>query len=64
MELGYLEGRSNKDDVSSVFGASPSDNRGHIQWMVEGPAGSTLEILVRSERAGIIRRSLNLVEGS
>ena len=60
MEIGHLEGRANKDDAASVFGRSPTDNCGHIQWIVEGPAGSTVEFVIRSERAGQIRRTLNL----
>lgn len=56
MEIGHLEGRSNKDEISSVFGSSPTDNRGHIQWVVEAPAGSQIEIIVSSERAGQFRR--------
>jgi murein tripeptide amidase MpaA len=60
MEIGHLEGRSNKDEVSSVFGSSPTDNRGHIQWVVEAPAGCQVEVIVRSERAGQFRRSFIL----
>jgi hypothetical protein len=60
MEIGHLEGRSNKDDASSVFGSSPTDNRGHVQWVIEAPTGSQVELLVRSERAGQMRRSFIL----
>ncbi len=60
MEVGHLEGRSNKDEMSSVFGASPTDNRGHVQWVVEAPPGSQVELRVRSERAGQIRHSFIL----
>jgi len=60
MEAGHLEGRTNKDDVASVFGRSPTDNRAHVQWLVEGPRGSQLELTVRSERAGQIHRTLTL----
>jgi murein tripeptide amidase MpaA len=60
MEAGHLEGRSNKDDVSSVFGRSPTDNRAHVQWLVEGPAGAQIDLIIRSERAGQIRRTLTL----
>jgi murein tripeptide amidase MpaA len=62
MEIGYLEGRSNKDDMASVFGASPTDNRGHIQWLVEAPAGTQLDLVVCSERAGVIRKTIFLGE--
>jgi murein tripeptide amidase MpaA len=60
MEAGHLEGRTNKDDVASVFGRSPTDNRAHVQWLVEGPRGSQLDLTVRSERAGQIHRTLTL----
>lgn len=60
MEAGYLEGRTNKDDVASVFGRSPTDNRAHVQWLVEGPGGSILELSIRSERAGQLRREITL----
>jgi murein tripeptide amidase MpaA len=62
MEIGYLEGRSNKDDITSVFGATPTDNRGHIQWLVEASPGTQLELVVRSERAGVIRKTIVLGE--
>ncbi len=60
MELGYLEGRANKDEMASAFGSSPTDNRGHVQWVVEAPAGAQVEILIRSERAGQIHQSFTL----
>lgn len=60
MEMGYLEGRGNKDEMASAFGSSPTDNRGHVQWVVEAPAGAQVEILIRSERAGQIHQSFTL----
>jgi murein tripeptide amidase MpaA len=59
-EIGHLEGRSNKDDLASVFGSSPTDNRGRVQWVIEAPEGSRLEIVARSERAGRLRAELAL----
>jgi murein tripeptide amidase MpaA len=60
MEIGHLEGRSNKDDVSSVFGASPTDNRGMVQWVVESAPGTNVHIKVKSERGGNLYRSIEL----
>ena len=60
MEVGHLEGRSNKEDVTTVFGYSSTDDRGHVQWIVESPPGSTIDLLVNSERAGKIYRSIDL----
>jgi murein tripeptide amidase MpaA len=58
--IGHLEGRSNKDDISSVFGFSPTDNRGIAQWVVESTPGSEIQISVSSERSGKITTSLKL----
>jgi murein tripeptide amidase MpaA len=59
-EMGHLEGRSNKEDIITIFAASPTDNRAHVQWLIESPAGSQIEITVSSERAGQINRKLLL----
>ncbi|MBE0695524.1 MAG: carboxypeptidase, partial [Anaerolineaceae bacterium] len=59
-EIGHLEGRSNKEGISSVFGLSSTDNRGIVQWVVECPKSSTINIAVLSERGGKVSRSLIL----
>jgi hypothetical protein len=59
-EIGHLQGRSNKDDLNSFFGRSPTDNRGRVRWIVQAPAGSEITINVRSERAGCLQRTLKL----
>lgn len=59
-EIGHLEGRSNKEDVSTVFGYSSTDDRGHIQWIVECPPGSSIELIVNSERAGQLHQTIEL----
>lgn len=59
-EIGYLQGRSHKSDISSVFADDATDNRGHIQWVIEAPEGSEIEVAVTSERAGSFRRTLKL----
>lgn len=60
LELGHLEGRSNKLDADSLWGASPTDNRAVAEWVVHGKPGDTLEIHIMSERAGTIHTSLSL----
>lgn len=60
MEIGHLEGRSNKEEASSVFGRSPTDNRGRVQWIVEGQPGSQITLTICSDRAGTLRRVLVL----
>ena len=52
-EMGHLEGRSNK--IGSIFTiASPTDNRGRLEWTLRGKTGSKLLLHIKSERAGTI----------
>jgi len=58
-EIGHLEGRSNK--IGSIFSvASPTDNRGRLEWTLKGSQGTKLEIHIMSERAGTIRQEVIL----
>jgi len=57
-EMGHLEGRSNKFYV--MYGASPTDNRARLEWVVEGPKGARVGIRVLSERAGSLKREVVL----
>ena len=61
LELSHLEGRSNKQDVSTVFAASPTDNRARAEWVIQAPAGSVLTLAVHSERAGSWEQKVTLV---
>ncbi len=57
MDIGHLEGRSNKLDVDAVMTASPTDNRARLQWVLEAPADQphpTITVKVLSERAGAL----------
>jgi hypothetical protein len=57
--LGHLEGRSNK--LGQTFlQASPTDNRARKEWTLVAPAGSKLQLVITSERAGSIRREIVL----
>jgi len=60
VELGHLEGRSNKLDVSSFWDASPTDNRALAEWVLRAPAGTAVRVNVLSERAGSLREVLRL----
>jgi murein tripeptide amidase MpaA len=60
IELGHLEGRSNKFDVTTCWGESPTDNRSRNEWVVNAKPGSTLKLHVLSERAGSIHREIKL----
>jgi murein tripeptide amidase MpaA len=51
-ELGHLEGRSNKLDVSTLGADSPMDNRARIEWTLNAQAGTRILIHITSERAG------------
>lgn len=59
-ELGHLQGRSNKLEVTGVYGSSPTDNRAWTEWVVSGPSGAEIEVTVLSERAGTIRTGVAL----
>jgi murein tripeptide amidase MpaA len=59
VEIGHLEGRSNKMSVS-IYSTSPTDNRGRVEWVVKAPTGTEISIKVASERAGLIRRKVIL----
>jgi hypothetical protein len=59
-ELGHLEGRSNKLDVSANYGESPTDNRARLEWVITASPGTKIEIKILSERAGRINREIIL----
>jgi murein tripeptide amidase MpaA len=58
-EAGHLEGRSNKIWNWWASG-SPTDNRLKLEWVVRGPAGAQLNLTVRAQRAGTLRREIRL----
>jgi murein tripeptide amidase MpaA len=60
-EIGYLEGRSNKLEVSYA-GESPTDNRGKAEWLIRAPQGGPLALAAIAERGGTIRRTIALGE--
>ncbi len=59
-ELGHLQGRSNKLDVTAVYGSSPTDNRAWAEWVVQGQPGDEIGVAILSDRAGNLRRDLTL----
>jgi len=60
IELGHLEGRANR---SGIFGRSGNgtDNRARAEWVIRAPGGGTVNIQVKSERAGTIQVEVSLV---
>jgi murein tripeptide amidase MpaA len=59
VELGHLEGRSNKMDVS-IYSTTPTDNRGRVEWVVKASPETVIQIKVTSERAGGITKQVSL----
>ncbi len=60
VELGHMEGRSNKLETTALWGAAPTDNRARAEWIIHAQAGSEMELHVLSERAGNIRIPIKL----
>jgi murein tripeptide amidase MpaA len=60
LELGHLEGRSNKLDVSANFPDGQTDHRARAEWVIHASAGTKIGLSVLSERAGILRREVTL----
>jgi hypothetical protein len=58
-KLGHLEGRSNK--LGQIFMlASPTDNRSRLEWTIQAPSNTTIELHVISERAGSLHKKIVL----
>lgn len=60
VELGHLEGRSNKSSATPTFSVSPTDNRQRTEWVVHAPRGARLGLHILSERAGCIHKEIQL----
>ena len=60
-ELGQLEGRAYKPSAATVWNADPTDERAKVEWVVHAPQGGTVRLIVRHERAGVVRAELTLV---
>ena len=60
LELGHLEGRSNKLGVASIWENSPTDNRARAEWVLHAENGVEAQIHVLSERAGAIHLKIRL----
>lgn len=58
-QLGQLEGRSNK--IWNWWGSmTVTDNRRKVEWVLKGQPGSRVELTIRSQRAGTVRREIIL----
>ncbi|MGQ9482627.1 M14 family metallopeptidase [Chloroflexus sp.] len=57
-EIGQLEGRANK---RTLWGGSfPTDHLRRLTWTVRAPAGSSVTVVARSQRAGTARATVHL----
>jgi murein tripeptide amidase MpaA len=59
-ELGHLQGRSNKLDVTFLMEASPTDNRARGEWVLHARPGTVLKLNILSDRAGAIHHEIIL----
>lgn len=59
-EIGQLEGRSNKIYGGWFSSGDVTDNEKRLEWVVRGDAGIEIEVEIKSERAGAVRRKLEL----
>lgn len=57
--LGHLEGRSNKIGQAFIT-ATPTDNRGRLEWTFKARKGSAIKLHILSERAGSLHREVIL----
>ncbi len=60
LELDHLEGRSNKLDVSSHWGETPTDHRARTEWVLHSDSAAEIAIHVLSERAGCLHLTAQL----
>lgn len=59
--LGELEGRAYKGPTPTVWsGVDPTTDRAKVQWTVRAPAGGTVQLVARHDRAGVVRAEVAL----
>jgi murein tripeptide amidase MpaA len=59
-DLGHLQGRSNKLEVTSLWENGVTDNRARLEWVVRAPPGCVIKVHILSDRAGSIHREIIL----
>jgi murein tripeptide amidase MpaA len=60
VELGQLEGRVHRRSLLWWASDDATSDRAKAEWVVEAPAGSSLTVVARHQRAGTVRRDLSL----
>lgn len=58
-QIGQLEGRSNR--VFSWGDDHPTDYLKHVDWLVRGPEGTQVRVVAVAQRAGTVRRTVELM---
>ncbi len=59
-ELGQLDGRVHKRSVLGWWADDSTTDRAKVEWVVDAPAGGMLGIEARHQRAGTVRREVDL----
>jgi hypothetical protein len=60
VELGQLEGRAYKPSAPKRRQSDPTEDRAKVEWVVRAPAGGTVKLLARHQRAGVVRTEMTL----
>jgi hypothetical protein len=61
-QLAQLSGRALKNAMLGGFGAASDAtlDRAKAEWVVRGPAGATVDLVARHQRAGVVRSTVTL----
>jgi murein tripeptide amidase MpaA len=60
VELGQLQGRVHRRSLLWWASDDATSDRAKAEWVIEAPAGSTVSVEARHQRAGTVRRDLTL----
>jgi murein tripeptide amidase MpaA len=60
VELGQLDGRVHRRSLLWWASNDATSDRAKVEWVVEAPAGSSVTVEARHQRAGTVRRELTL----
>ncbi len=60
VELGQLQGRAYKPSAPKRRQSDPTEDRAKVEWVVRAPAGGTVKLLARHERAGVVHTEMTL----
>jgi hypothetical protein len=56
---GQLKGRDHRS-AATIWSVDVSDNRLKVEWVVTAPAGTTINLLAKHDRAGAVRAVVEL----